>query len=379
MNTGQESHVKRLVVMIMAVVLIGIGAVLTVSDATFAQQGAVPGNSLGTSSDAEFWRAIRQGAQGKVSIPDQQAAVLIQSEGDNWRAFRNGPLSTYGVWGFAGIGILLALFFLIRGRIRIEAGRSGDTVTRFRSVERFGHWLLAVSFIILGLSGLNMLYGRYVLIPVTGPEVFAAITFWGKWLHNYVAFAFMVGLALIFLMWLKDNLPSRHDIGWIIRLGGLFSKHSHPPAKKFNPGQKLIFWIVVLGGASLSLSGIALMFPFEYAMFAKTFEIMNMFGFKLPTELTAMQEMQLSQLWHSIVGLILMVVIVAHIYIGTIGMEGAFDAMGSGEVDTNWAREHHSLWMDKVAPAKPAPPVPDKPEAGGPADDGAAPQTQPAE
>jgi formate dehydrogenase subunit gamma len=280
--------------------------------------------------------------------------VMIQSEGDNWRAFRNGPLSTYGVWGLAGIVGLLALFFLVRGRIRIEAGPSNERVTRFVGIERFGHWLTAVSFIVLGLTGLNVLYGRYFLKDAIGSEAFAQITFYGKLLHNYVAFAFMLGLVLILIMWIKDNFPSRTDFGWIIRGGGLLSKHSHPPAKKFNAGQKLIFWLVILGGASLSLSGLALMFPFEFPMFAKTFEAINALGFEriagyaLPTELTPIEEMQLSQLWHAIMALFMIVVIIAHIYIGSIGMEGAFAAMGSGEVDANWAREHHSIWYEKV-------------------------------
>lgn len=343
---------RRVSAAVVAAVMLLVATVavsVTVSDTATAQQaGQVPGQTSGATSDPSFWRAIRQGTGGTVSIPDKQAGVLIQSEGDGWRAFRLGPLSTYGVWGLAGIAILLAIFFLIRGRIRIEAGPSTEKITRFDGYERFGHWLLAVSFIILALSGLNLLYGRYFLIPVIGPDAFASITILGKLLHNYVAFAFMAGLLLIFMFWIKDNFPSRHDVMWVLKAGGMFSKHSHPPAKRFNAGQKLIFWLVILGGVSLSLSGIALMFPFQFALFADTFVFLNKFGLNLPTELTPMQEMQLSQLWHSAVALGLTVVIVAHIYIGSVGMEGAFDAMGSGEVDKNWAREHHSLWVQKV-------------------------------
>ena len=322
------------------------------------EAGQVPGGTLGAAPTSDFWRAIRQGDQGTVSGQNKQAGVLIQSEGDNWRAIRNGPLSTYGVWALAGAIGVVALFFLLRGRIRIEAGRSSERVTRFGGVERFGHWLTAASFIILGFSGLNMLYGRYFLKDLLGPEAFAQATFYGKLVHNYVAFAFVVGLVLILVVWIKDNLPSRTDIVWLLKGGGLLSRHSHPPAKKFNAGQKLIFWLVVLGGASLSLSGLSLMFPFEFPMFAKTFEAMNAVGFEkvagfaLPTVLTPMQEMQLSQLWHGVMALVLIAIIIAHIYIGTIGMEGAFDAMGSGEVDANWAREHHSIWYEKVRAKK---------------------------
>jgi formate dehydrogenase subunit gamma len=310
--------------------------------------GNVPGGALGNTSDPDFWRAIRRGTEGTVSIPDQKAARLVQSEGESWRAVRNGPLAVYGVWALLGTVIVLALFFLLRGRVKIDAGKSGRTITRFDNIERAGHWLLAVSFIVLALTGLNITYGRYVLKPVIGPDAFAAITQFGKLSHNFVGFAFIAGLVMVLVMWLLHNIPDRTDVVWLAKGGGLFSKHSHPPARKFNAGQKIIFWLVILGGASLALSGIALMFPFQFGMFADTFAILNVFGLGLPTDLTVVQEMQFSQIWHTAMAIFLTMVILAHIYIGTIGMEGAFDAMGSGEVDFNWAREHHSLWVEDL-------------------------------
>jgi formate dehydrogenase subunit gamma len=313
----------------------------------FAQeQGRVPGSALGNQSDPDFWRAIRQGDRGTVSIPNKQAGVLIQSEGDNWRAFRNGPLSTYGAWGLLGIVALLALFFALRGRVRIEAGRSGRTVVRFGFVERFAHWLTASCFVVLALTGLNILYGRYLLRPLIGPEAFATVTLAGKYAHNYLAFGFMLGLLLIFVLWIPYNFPNRYDFIWLAKGGGMFKKGVHPPAKKFNAGQKIVFWLVVLFGISVSLSGIMLLWPFQLHMFGPTFATLDrLFGLDLPTTLTPLQEMQLAQLWHAVVGLFLVIVIIAHIYIGTIGMEGAFDAMGSGAVDRNWAVEHHDLWV----------------------------------
>ncbi len=317
--------------------------------------GQVPGGALGQQSDSVFWRQIREGGQFSVSIPDRRAAVLVQSEGDNWRAFRNGPLSN---WGGSALGVtvgLIAIFYFLRGRIRIESGRANTTIQRFSDLERFGHWLLAVSFIILGLSGLNILYGKYVLLPLVGPEAFAMITQAGKWLHNYVAFAFMAGLALVFVLWVRHNFPRMVDFLWVLKGGGLLVKGSHPPAHKFNAGQKLVFWAVILLGLSLSMSGIALLFPFQTTMFEKTFVALNMIGFELPTGVTPMQEMQFAQLWHSMVAIALIAVVIAHIYIGSLGMEGAFDAMGTGDVDRNWAKEHHSLWvadLDKADSAK---------------------------
>lgn len=323
----------------------------SIAPAAAQQQGEVPGNTLGHTSDSDFWRAIRQGEQGNVSIQDKKAGVLIQSEGDNWRSLRNGPLSIIGAWFIFGMIAVLAFFFALRGRVKIDAGPSGETIERFNGIERFAHWLVASSFVILALTGLNLLYGRYVLLPAIGPEAFAAITIAGKYAHNYVAFAFMVGLIFVFVLWVKDNLPSTVDLHWIAEGGGLFSQGLHPPAKRFNFGQKVVFWLVVLGGLSISVSGLALLFPFTIDLFAGTFAILNHLGFNLPTDLTPMQEMQYSQLWHAFVGLGLMALIIAHIYIATLGMEGAFQAMGSGQVDKNWAKEHHSLWVEATEEA----------------------------
>jgi formate dehydrogenase subunit gamma len=334
-------------------ILIAAGIFISANDhSAYAQTGGlVPGSTVRQNADTDFWREIRKGKMGTVSIPDKQAGVLVQSEGENWRAFRNGPLSVYGGWGLLGILILLALFFLVRGRIKIDSGLAKRTVERFNSIERFSHWLLATSFIILGLTGLNTLYGRYVLIPVIGKDAFAWLSLMGKWLHDYVAWAFMAGLVMILLLWFTKNMPSRTDLVWLAKGGGMFVKGSHPPSKKFNAGQKILFWLVILGGLSVSLTGIALLFPFQIPLFGKTFAFINLFGTSLPTELSMLQEMQLSQAWHAIVALILMIVVIAHIYIGTIGMEGAFDAMGSGQVDVNWAKEHHSIWAEEVVGA----------------------------
>jgi len=327
------------------------------------QGGAVPGETKGTLSDSELWRNIRGGAAGYVSIPDGNAAVLIQTPGANrgqpvfgnyissgqlFMEFRNGPLFTYGAYGLAAIVVLLVAFFAIRGRIKIDHGPAGETIERFKLIERIGHWLVAVSFIVLAITGLNILYGKQVLLPVIGKDAFAFITMGGKYLHHGFAFAFMLGLVMIFVMWVRHNIPNLLDLKWAAMGGGILFKGQHPPAKKFNGGQKIIFWVTILGGASLALSGWSLLFPFEYPMFAKTFVALNTFGFALPTELSPVQEQQYAQLWHGIVSLVMIVVIVAHIYIGSIGMEGAFDAMGTGQVDLNWAKEHHSLWVEEV-------------------------------
>jgi len=316
---------------------------------TQAQNSQSPvGAPLGNSSDSDMWRAVKRGDRGNVSITDKKSGVLIQSGGQFLRDLRNGPIFSYSAAAIIGVIALLSLFYMLRGRIRIDSGTSDVTVTRFNSFERFSHWLLAVSFMILGLSGLNMVYGKHLLTPLVGKSSYGDIAMAGKWLHNFVAFAFILGLVLILVIWIRHNFPNRHDIVWLLKGGGMFTRGTHPPAKKFNAGQKILFWLIILAGASIALSGISLMFPFQLSIFADTFEIVNRLGFNLPTELTGIEEMQLSLVWHSVVSIFMVCVIIAHIYIGSVGMEGAFDAMGSGEVDKNWAKEHHSIWVDEL-------------------------------
>ncbi|MCL3881069.1 formate dehydrogenase subunit gamma [Marivita sp. GX14005] len=311
--------------------------------------------TLGGASDPDLWRGVRfNDADISTQIRGPAAEVLIQDRGMWWLQFREGPLLTYGGWLLVGTIVLLALFYLLRGRIRIDGEKTGRTIERFKTVERFGHWLLAGSFILLGLTGLVSLMGRKFLIPAFGHEPYSAIATWSKWIHNNVAWAFIIGLVMVFVMWVVHNLPDRTDVKWLAQAGGLFG-NGHPPAKKFNAGQKLIFWSTIVLGGSIAVSGVSLLFPFEFPLFAKTFGWLNASGLPelaglgtLPETLSPQEEMQFAQLWHAIVSFVLMAIILAHIYIGSIGMEGAFDAMGSGDVEEQWAREHHSLWVDEV-------------------------------
>lgn len=312
--------------------------------------------TLGGASDADVFRALRYGtADVTVSNDGPASAVLIQDSGMWWLHFREGPLSQYGAWLLGGTLILLAVFFMLRGRIRIDGAKTGRTITRFNGFERFGHWLFAGSFILLGITGLITLFGRTVMIPLFGKESFALLAVASKWVHNNVAWAFMLGLVIIILNWTLHNIPNKHDLKWLAVAGGLFSKGVHPPARKFNAGQKMIFWGCVVLGLSISASGLSLLFPFELPMFAATFAKLNALGISellglgvLPEQMAPHEEMQFAQLWHAIVAFVFMAMILAHIYLGSIGMEGAFDAMGSGEVEEQWAKEHHGLWVEEV-------------------------------
>ncbi len=323
--------------------------------------------TLGGASDAEVWRALRYGLEDvKVSAGGPESRVLIQDSGMWWLQFRNGPLATYGAWLLGGTLALLVLFYLIRGRIRIDGEKTGRTVTRFQAVERFGHWLMAGSFVVLAITGLLVLFGRMAIIPLLGLEAFSTLAAGSKWVHNNISWAFMLGLVMVFVMWVLHNIPNRTDLKWLAVGGGIFTKGVHPPAKKFNAGQKLIFWAVIVFGASISVSGLSLLFPFELPMFAKTFQILNDTGLPqavgygaLPETLAPHEEMQFATLWHTIMAFALTAIILAHIYIGSVGMEGAFDAMGSGEVEEQWAREHHGLWLEELQEKGHAP-APDK-------------------
>lgn len=264
--------------------------------------------------------------QGRVSIPDEKSGVLEQPAGREWREFRNVALRWIGGIAILGMLAVLIIFYLSRGMVRLESGRSGRTIVRFNAFERFVHWMTATCFIVLAISGLNITFGRPLLLPLLGHEAFYEWSQWAKYAHNYLSFPFTIGVVLIFLMWVAGNIPNKVDIDWLKRGGGIVG-HDRPPAYRFNAGQKAIYWIVVVGGGLVAATGYQLMFPFY---------------------LSDIEGMQLAQIVHSIVAMLFIAVMLAHIYIGTLGMEGAFEAMGSGTVDVNWAREHHSLWLEEA-------------------------------
>jgi formate dehydrogenase subunit gamma len=265
-----------------------------------------------------------QEVQGRITIPDSKARILIQPEGRNWRQFHEVTLPWMGAIAILGFLLILVAFYLWRGMLRIQGGRSGIRILRFNAFERAVHWMTAVCFIILAISGLNITFGEALLYSLLGPEAFTAWSQWAKYAHNYLSFPFTLGVVLIFLMWIAGNIPNRADVQWVKEGGGILDPSMHPPAWRFNAGQKVIYWIVVLGGAAVAVSGYILMFPFYE---------------------TDIADMQLAQMVHGIVAVLFVAVMLGHIYIGTLGMEGAFEAMGEGSVDLNWAKQHHPLWV----------------------------------
>ena len=316
----------RHLILHLTAVLAAIGLLAVTTPQGVAQQ--VNPTESSVNEDA-LLQALQSGGQvaGRVSIPDQRASGLIKPDNKGWADLHGTTVKAVSIWSLVIMLGLLVAFYLIRGRIRIDKGFSGRKILRFGAIERFAHWMLAVSFIILALTGLNLVIGRQVLLPLLGEGGFGTVSAWGKLAHNYLAWPFMLALVLVFLVWVVHNFPTKLDLQWLSQGGGLFKRGVHPPAKKFNAGQKLIFWSVVIGGAALSFTGVMLLFP-ELA--------------------GSPADWQLYQVIHGVVAAVLTAIILAHIYIGSIGMEGAFDAMGKGEVDLNWAKEHHSLWVEEV-------------------------------
>jgi formate dehydrogenase subunit gamma len=271
--------------------------------------------------------------EGLIDQPDERARVLNQPAGRTWDQSHQVTLHSLGAIIIVGTVVGLAAGYFVLGRLRISAGRSGRKVLRFKAFERFVHWLTAVSFIVLGISGLNITFGKLLLLPLIGPDAFSTFSQAAKYAHNFMSFPFVLGLAMIPLIWLKDNIPDRIDIEWF-KQGGGFIASKHAPARRFNAGEKLVFWGVLGAGAAVSVSGFLLLFPFY---------VTNIAG------------MQIAQVVHSMIAVLFVALILGQIYIGTLGMEGAFEAMGTGEVDFNWAKEHHDLWLkDQLAKGRAA-------------------------
>jgi formate dehydrogenase subunit gamma len=312
----------RIVIGALALMFVIVAAAPASAQAVRNPDGSV--NPTASSvQEAELLRQLRI-IDGRVSIPDKKSGNLEQP-GRDWREFHQKTLPWIAAIAILGMLVALVVFYLTRGMVKIERGRSGRTVVRFNGFERFVHWMTATCFIILAISGLNITFGKLLLAPIFGLDAFAAWSQWAKYAHNYLSFPFTIGVVLILLMWIAGNIPNKVDAEWVKRGGGLIG-NDHPPAERFNAGQKLIYWIVVLGGGASAVTGYILMFPF--------------YG-------TDVAGMQTAQIIHGVVGALFIAAMLAHIYIGTVGMEGAFEAMGEGTVDVNWAKQHHALWLEE--------------------------------
>ena len=285
---------------------------------------------------SNYWRAVRGGDEGYSSVTGSdvniETNVLYNTTGQNWRQIRNSQIANYGGWLLFLTIILLLVFFSTRGRVELDEPLSGERVRRWSLLERTLHWYTAILFICLAISGLSLLFGRAVLIPLMGPEGFALWATFSINVHNTVGPFFAIGPVLMFLFWLRHNIPNATDVAWFFQGGGIFGR-KHPSAGKANGGEKVWFWIVILlGFGAVCYTGFALMGWIE-----------NVFHIENTREMA-----QTMHVWHSISALVWIAIFFGHAYIGTIGSEGSLDAMAKGHVSVEWAKQHHDQWYETV-------------------------------
>jgi formate dehydrogenase subunit gamma len=281
-------------------------------------------------NNAPFWREVRKGEGNPyqtTQVRGPETNVLIQSNGEMWREIRNGPLTIYGGWLIVAVFAALALFYWKRGKMRLHEPVTGRRIERFSPWDRLVHWTSAISFVILAVSGIVMLFGKYVVLPLLGYTLFSWLAILGKSLHNFVGPIFVVSTIVMFVTYVRDNVPDRTDWMWIRRFGD-FVKGKHVPAGKYNAFQKAWFWFgATLLAVILGASGLVLDFPnFDQTRAA----------------------MQLASIIHATAAVLMMSAGLGHIYMGTIGAEGAYESMRYGTVDEAWAKEHHELWYEEV-------------------------------
>ena len=309
---------------------------------TNAERGKVqPGNN------APMWGQVGQGVTGYSSLPKSQAPEagnLIQpfvqypgsrltNAGEAWRQVRNNWLIPYGGSLLLIALGALALFYWRKGTIELHGQETGRKIERFTPFERSAHWANAIAFVVLAISGIFMAFGKYFILPVVGSTIFGFITYLLKNAHNFAGPLFAVSLPIVFFTFVKDNLPRREDWAWLMRFGGMLGGHE-VPSHRFNAGEKVLFWMgVFVLGAVVIASGLVL-------------------DKLIPGLIYERATMQVAHMIHAVATVVMMAMFMGHIYMGTIGMEGAYKAMKTGYVDETWAKEHHELWANDIAAGK---------------------------
>jgi formate dehydrogenase subunit gamma len=323
--TGGHGIVAWVVVTVLAVLILPLLPYAFIDDA-----GGTPAVISVPNPGADLWREVRQrdtALSGSTQVRGVDTGVLINSGGEEWREFRRETLIPYSAWIFGALIVGLFLYLILRGRIRIKAGRSGVRIPRYSVFDRTVHWVMVAVFLTLALTGLILLYGRFVLIPLLGPEGFGATAQASKLVHDIAGPVFIVTLVLMTVSYFREALIDwKVDTKWVLRAGGYLGG-AQPSSGKINAGQKAWYWTVVLGGLLLVASGLVMYFPnFEQGRFI----------------------LQASHVVHSLAAVFVIAFLFLHIYLGSIGMEGSMENMIGGYCDENWAKQEHKLWYEEM-------------------------------
>jgi formate dehydrogenase subunit gamma len=280
-------------------------------------------------NNSPVWREIRSGTPQVTTVVGRETNVLIQPQGETWRALRV-PIVFWGGMLFALTILGLAVFYLVRGPLDIGQSekRGGRQIERFAPMDRYAHWLLAITWVTLAITGLILSLGKSVLLPLIGYTLFSWLAILAKNLHNFVGPVLIVAVPFLFVRFVRDNGVGVDDVKWFLNLAGYFKGHEHPSGR-FNAGEKLVFWFVlVILSTVLIVSGLVLVFP----NFDQT-----------------RSTMQLANVVHMVAAYVAIALALVHVYLGTIGMVDAYKAMRYGYVDESWAKHHHARWYQDVA------------------------------
>ena len=282
-------------------------------------------------NNAPFWRDVRStetSPSQTTQVRGVETNVLVQTQGEIWRQIRNGPIIVYGGWLLIAILAAILAFYLWKGPIKVHGQHTGRKILRFTVWDRTIHWTVAITFVILGLSGLVLLFGKYVVLPLFGYTLFSWLAILSKNLHNFVGPVFLIAAALMFFTYLGRNIPRASDLTWLAKGGGMLTG-KHGPSGFFNAGEKIVFWVgLFLFSIIVGASGLILLFP----------------NFDQGRVL-----MQYANIVHAVTAVLFMGMMFGHMYLGTVGLEGAWENMRyDGLVDETWAKEHHEYWYNEV-------------------------------
>ena len=310
-------------------------------DDTNAQRAvSQPGNN------APLWRAVRESGHqpGFTTLPDNEGGTLIQrftqypgsaftTAGEAWREVRNRWIVPIGAALIVFALVVLALFYKWRGPIGGDYLDRPKPIERFTYFERFTHWTVAITFVVLAVSGIVIAFGKYFLLPIVGATLFGWLTYALKTLHNVVGPIFGLALLVFIVAYVRDNIPRAHDITWLKKGGGMLSG-AHVASGKFNAGEKIVFWGGVI---ALGLIVVASGFVLDKLV---------------PGMAYTRGQMQIGHMVHAAASMLMMALFLGHMYLGSIGMKGAYQAMKTGHVSEDWAKEHHELWYDDIKAGK---------------------------